>query len=94
MTEDNADLLRRAWAAYDSGDVDAFAACLTDDWQLHTPQGESATLAEERKTMAIHLIAFPNKHTVIHQIVAADDLVACNCTTAATHTGHNEVTLS
>jgi predicted ester cyclase len=87
MTEDNADLLRRAWAAYDSGDVDAFAACITDDWQLHTPSEEGATLADERKTMAIHREAFPDKHTVIHQIVAADDLVACHCTTAATHTG-------
>ena len=40
MTEDTADaLLRRAWAAYDSGDADAFAACLSEDWQLHVPSG-------------------------------------------------------
>ena len=81
MTEDNTALLRRAWAAYDSGDVDAFAACITDDWLLHVPSGESASLPDERKTMAIHREAFPNKHTVIHH------MVACHCTTAATHTG-------
>ena len=87
MTEDNTALLRRAWAAYDSGDVDAFADCITDDWMLHVPSGESASLSDERKTMAIHREAFPNKHTVIHHMVAADDMVACHCTTAATHTG-------
>jgi predicted ester cyclase len=87
MTEDTAALLRRAWAAYDKGDADAFAECLTDSWHEHRPSGEVSTLADERKTMAIHREAFPDKHTVIHQLVAADDLVAANCTTYATHTG-------
>jgi predicted ester cyclase len=87
MTEDKAALLRRAWAAYDGGDVDAFAACLTDDWREHRPSGEISTLVDERKTMAIHREAFPDKHTVIHHLVASGDLVACNCTTSATHTG-------
>jgi predicted ester cyclase len=87
MTEDNAALLRRAWAAYDRGDVDAFSACLTDDWLEHTPSGEVSTLVDERKTMAIHREAFPDKHTVIRQLVASGDLVACHCTTSATHTG-------
>jgi predicted ester cyclase len=87
MTEDNVALLRRAWAAYDSGDADAFAACITDDWTEHTPTGEVSTLGDERKTMAIHRQAFPNKRTVINQIVASGDLVACYCTTTATHTG-------
>jgi hypothetical protein len=31
MTHPNIELLRRAWAAYDRGDIEAFAACLTDD---------------------------------------------------------------
>jgi predicted ester cyclase len=87
MTEDTAALLRRAWAAYDGGDAEAFAACLTDDWREHSPSGEVSTLADERKTMAIHREAFPDKHTVIHQLVASGDVVACHCTTSATHTG-------
>ena len=87
MDEDRAALMRRAWAAYDRGDEDGFAACLTDDWREHTQTGEVATLADERKTMAAHRIAFPDKHTEIHQIVADTDLVACYCTTSATHTG-------
>src|SRR5579862_9805240 len=31
VDEDIAALMRRAWAAYDRGDEDGFAACLTDD---------------------------------------------------------------
>ena len=87
MNDENAALLRRAWAAYDRGDVDAFAACLTDDWREHTPTGEVATLADERKTMDAHRIAFPDKHTEILRMVADDDIVACYCTTSAVHRG-------
>lgn len=87
MDEDIAALMRRAWAAYDRGDEDGFAACLTDDWREHTQTGEVATLADERKTMAVHRLAFPDKHTEILQMVASDGMVACHCTTAATHRG-------
>ena len=82
--EENAALLRRAWAAYASGDAETFAACVTDDWVDHGPLGETSTLNDERKTMAVHRIAFPDKRTDIHQMVANDELVACHCTTTAT----------
>ena len=87
MHEENAALLRRAWAAYSSGDVEGFAACLTDDWLEHGPSGETATLDDERKTMAVHRVAFPDKRTDIHRIVADDELVAVHSTTTATHKG-------
>jgi len=87
MSEDNDALLRRAWAAYSRGDADAFAKCVTEDWLGHAPSGETTSLDGERKTMAVHRIAFPDKHTEIHQIVANGDHAACYCTTTATHTG-------
>jgi predicted ester cyclase len=87
MNENNAALLRQAWAAYDRGDVDGFSECLTDGWREHTQSGEVSTLADERKTMEAHRVAFPDKHTVIHRLIADDDLVACHCTTSATHLG-------
>ena len=87
MDEENAALLRRAWAAYDGGDEDGFAACLTDDWREHTHSGEVATLADECKTMAAHRVAFPDKHTEILRMVVSDDMVACHCTTSAVHRG-------
>jgi predicted ester cyclase len=88
MEHPNAELLRRAWAAYDHGDEEGFAACLTDDWREYGPDGtDFATLADERPTMELHRSAFPDKHTEIHQIVADDEIVACHCTVTATHTG-------
>jgi ketosteroid isomerase-like protein len=64
MEHANARLLRRAWAAYDRGDVEGFAACLTDDWREFGPEGEGyATLDDERPTMELHRSAFPDKHT-------------------------------
>lgn len=87
MNEENAALMRRAWAAYDRGDEAEFEACLTDDWREHTQSGEIATLADERKTMAAHRVAFPDKHTEILRMVVSDDMVACHCTTSATQRG-------
>jgi len=90
MTHPNIELLRRAWAAYDKGDVEAFAACLDDDWRESGPRGPQAgfaTLEDERRTMELHRVAFPDKHTEIHTAVADDDVVGCHCTVTATHTG-------
>ena len=88
MEHPNVELLRRAWAAYDRGDEEAFAACLTDDWREYVPDGtDFASLADERPTMKLHRSAFPDKHTEIHRIVADEEIVACHCTVAATHTG-------
>ena len=83
-------MLRRTWAAYDRGDLEAFAACLTDDWREYGaagPDGGFGTLEDERRTMELHRPAFPNKHTEIRRILADDELVACHCTVTATHTG-------
>ena len=86
--EANVALLRRAWAAYDQGDEEGFAACLTDDWREHGADGTGATtLDDERPTMRLHKIAFPDKHTEIHRIVADEFTVACHCTITATHSG-------
>ena len=87
MSDANIELLRRAWAAYDQGDAEGFAACLTDDWREYDAEGAVGTLDDERRTMALHRIAFPDKHTDIHRILADDEFVACHCTVRATHTG-------
>lgn len=84
---ENIDLLKRAWSAFDQGDEDGFAACLTDDWREYDVNGEYTTLEGEIATMALHRVAFPDKHTEIYRIVADDELVACHSTTSATHTG-------
>src|SRR5207302_5563435 len=61
--------------------------CLSEDWCEYESDGSTATLEDERGAMASHQIAFPDKHTDIHRIVADDELVACHCTITATHTG-------
>ena len=89
MSEANIALLKRAWAAYDKGDEEAFAACLTPDWKEYgSPNASSyGTLEDERRTMREHRIAFPDKHTEIHMILADENTVACFCTVRATHSG-------
>jgi predicted ester cyclase len=37
--------------------------------------------------MAVHRVAFPDKHTEILRMVASDGMVACHCTTSAIHRG-------
>lgn len=90
MSEENLALMRRVWAAYDAGDVEGFAACVTDDWREYGPSGPAggfATLEDERRIIDSHRIAFPDKHTEIHHMVADEESIACHCTTTATHTG-------
>ena len=89
MREAHIALLKRAWAAYDKGDEEGFAACLTSDWKEYgSPDAtEYGTLENERRTMREHRIAFPDKHAEIHMILADDDTVACFLTVRATHTG-------
>jgi predicted ester cyclase/uncharacterized membrane protein YeaQ/YmgE (transglycosylase-associated protein family) len=83
----NVELLRRAWAAHDRGDVEAFSACVTEDWREYQAKGNAVTLEDAARTMELHLVAFPDKHTEIHDIVASADIVACRCTTRASHLG-------
>lgn len=85
--EENIALLRQAWACYDRGDVDGFATCLRPDWREYDGAGDSGDLEDERRTMELHRVAFPDKHTVIHRVVADEIFVACHCTTTATHAG-------
>jgi predicted ester cyclase len=87
--QENIELLRRAWAAYDKGDEEGFAACLTPDWREYggSGSGDGAGLEDERPTMRLHREAFPDKHTEIHRIVASETVVACHLTVTATHTG-------
>lgn len=88
ISEANIELLRRAWAAYDRGDEDQFAACLTEDWREYDSSGEAGSnLADERLAMQAYRVAFPDKHTEIHRIVADGEIVACHCTVSAHHTG-------
>src|SRR5260221_11640442 len=87
MHEENEELVRRAWAAYDRGDEEAFAACLTEDWREFDMAGNAQTFDSEREAMRAHRVAFADKHTEIHRIVADDEWVACHSTTTATHTG-------
>src|SRR5512134_3265034 len=79
MSEANIALLRRAWTAYNQGDEEEFATCLTSDWKEYgSPDAtEYGTLEDERRTMREHRIAFPDKHAEIHMILADDDTVAC-----------------
>ena len=87
MLEANKELLRRAWEAYDRGDADGFAACLTDDWCEHEADGSETRIDDERATLARQRVAFPDRHTEIEAIVAEGDLVVTMTETTATHTG-------
>ena len=46
MSQANIDLVHRAWAAYNSGDLDAFRNCLTDDWREYGRLAETCAMTE------------------------------------------------
>ena len=85
--EENKELVRRSWAAYDSGDEETFRALLTDDWVEWDGAGNSVTLDEVLESMRLQRESFPDKHTEIDIMVAEGDLVVARSTTRATHQG-------
>ena len=88
MSNPNVELLRRAWAAFDQFDFEAFGASLAEDWREHDSGGNVvSTREQERQTMELQRSAFPDRHTEIHWIVADSELVACRCTITSTHSG-------
>jgi predicted ester cyclase len=84
---DAKELVARACAAYDSGDVGGFRACLTDEWREYDGSGDAATFDDVAEGMRLHAEAFPDKRTTIEQSIAEDDLVVTRTTTTATHAG-------
>jgi aspartyl-tRNA synthetase len=88
MSDANRELLRRAWAAFDRFDFEAFGACLTHDWREYDSDGNVvSTREQEQHAMELQRSAFPDRRTDIHRIVANADLVACHCTITSTHSG-------
>lgn len=85
--ETNKSVVRAAWAAYDRGDAEAFAACLADGWREHDWRGGGTTIDDERQAMSIHRVAFPDKHTEVLLAIAEDDWVCARTLTTATHLG-------
>lgn len=80
-------LVRRAWAAYDRGDVEEFGACLAPDWREYDADGDSITLADVVPGMRAQRVAFPDKHTEVQHVIREGDVIVTRTTTTATHTG-------
>jgi hypothetical protein len=54
MSNPNVELLRRAWAAFDQFDFEAFGASLAEDWREHDSGGNVvSTREQERQTMEL-----------------------------------------
>jgi predicted ester cyclase len=87
VNEDKNELVARAWAAYDRGDEETFAACLTDDWREYDGTGDSASLDDVVASMRLHRSAFPDKKTTVEQWVTEGDIVVARSVTTATQTG-------
>ena len=81
------ELARRAWAAYDDGDEEAFAACVTPDWREYYGEAPVTGMNETFELMRLHRLAFPDKHTEMLHLFGANDLVTTHTLTVATHLG-------
>jgi len=85
--EANIEVVRRAWAAFDRADEEAFASCVSDDWVEHLAGGEKSDMLALGPLLRALGTALSNVHTEIDRVVADDSIVACQCTITGTHTG-------
>ncbi len=77
--------VRRAWAAFDAGDPDAFAAAVAPDWVERSGDGSVATLADSLEAIRRYGDEYEGMRTVFEQVVQERDLVAVRTTTRARH---------
>jgi steroid delta-isomerase-like uncharacterized protein len=82
--DDNKDLVRRFYAAFDRGDEGALDALIADDFLIRTappgmPQGREGFWQGARMLMA----AFPERHTTVDLLIAEGELI----TAVHTHDG-------
>jgi len=84
------EVARRAWAAYNDGDEEAFAACVTPDWREYDGDAPVTGLKEAVELMRLHRGAFPDKHTEMLHLFGDGDLVTTYTLTTATHLGRYE----
>lgn len=81
------EVARRAWVAFDDGDEEDFAACVTPDWREYNGDGPVTGLKETFELMRSHRLAFPDKHTEMLHLFGDGDLVTTYTLTTATHLG-------
>ncbi len=88
IQEDNKDLVKRFYEAFDRGDVETLDAMVADDFASPTlppgmPQGREGFWMGARMLMS----AFPERHTTVDVLVAEGDLVTAVHTHEALHGG-------
>ena len=86
--EDNKNLVRQFYQAFDRGDLQALDALVADDFLNHTARPGLAPGREGfRQGARILMAAFPETHTTVDLLVAEGDLVTAVHTHEGLHSG-------
>jgi len=85
MSDAAQEAVRRAWAAFDAADADAFAASVEPGWREQRGDGAAATLDDALAAIRLYAQELEGTETVFEQVVAEGDLVAVRTTTRTTH---------
>ena len=83
----NSDLLDRAMAVYNDGDLDGYVDLYTDDAVLTTPEGVFKGRDELRERFARELRALSDISFTMNSYVESGDMFADEFTLVGTHTG-------
>ncbi len=86
-TEVNKALARRAYDAFNQGNLVGFYELLTPDFVLHNASQTIQGLEGYKQWLSMYLAAFPDARLTVEDMIAEGDLVVVRQTFRGTHTG-------
>ena len=85
MTQANRDVIERAVANWNCGDLDGYLKLYGENVVLHGYAGLGPGLANVRRYYESWLQAFPGSQLTLEDVIAADDKVVCRFLISGTH---------
>lgn len=86
-TEDNKALARRAYDAFNQGNLAGFYELFTPDFVLHNASMTIQGLEAYKQWLSMYLAAFPDARLTVEDMIAEGDRVVVRQTFRGTHTG-------
>ena len=86
-TEVNKALARRAYDAFNQGNLAGFYELITPDFVLHNASMTIQGLEAYKQWLSMYLAAFPDARLTVEDMIAEGDLVVVRQTFRGTHTG-------
>jgi len=89
VEEQNKELVKREWEAWNKGDFETFKELLAPDYACYFPSGSTTPMSQEENIEVRKMLqkAFPDISWSMEELIATEDKVIIRCIERGTHEG-------